>query len=179
MKKVSEWEKFEKIYELYEQKMYYLAVAILKDEGLAEDTVHEAMLHMTGYLPSLQDVNSTECYGLLKKLTKNAAIDMYRRRHRENLIYVQFDEEAEGEDAAVELGNPERCIEVLYSRELLKRCTEDMPDSLKELLKLKYMCGLDNREISELLGISAVSVRKRDERLKKFIYNKVGETYEQ
>lgn len=179
MKKVSEWKKLEKIYELYEQKMYYLAFAILKDEGFAEDAVHEAMLGMTSYLPAMEDTASPGCYSLIKRLTKNAAIDIYRRRRRENIICVQFDEEPEGAGSLTELGNPERCIEVLYSKELLKQCMKDMPDSLKELLKLKYMCELDNQEVSELLGISAASVRKRDERLKKFILNKVGETYEQ
>lgn len=178
MKKISQREKMEKIYELYEQKMYYLALAVLKDEGLAEDCVHEAMLRLTAYLPSIKDCGSAKCYALVRKLTKNAAIDIYRRRRRENRICAPFDEETQERDATVERGNPERCVEILYNRDLLKRCMEDMPASLKELLKLKYMCGLNNREIGELLGISAVSVRKRDERLKKFIYDKVGESYE-
>ena len=36
----------EKCYKLYEQKMYYVALSILHDSGLAEDAVQEAFMKL-------------------------------------------------------------------------------------------------------------------------------------
>lgn len=167
-------DKLEEIYLLYEQKMYHLAFSVLKDEGLAEDAVHDAILKIINYLPKIQKTDSFECRSLVMKITKTTTIDLYRSSHKEQISSAELDEEL----LNTSQNNIDSYIEETAAKFLINRCMKDMPDSLKEIVKLKYYCQLSNQEISQILQVSMDVVRKRDERLKRFIKEMAGENYE-
>ncbi len=74
--------KLEEIYRLYENKMFYLAFSILRDEGQAEDVVHNSIIKLVDYLPKIKAGDSPECRALVMKVTKSTAIDLYRATRR-------------------------------------------------------------------------------------------------
>lgn len=163
--------KLEEIYRLYESKMYYLAFSILCDEGQAEDAVHNSIIKVVEYLPKLKAVDSPECRALVMKITKSTAIDLYRATRK-----------ISGESDVELIEDSQNDIDIFLdefaAKNIITQCLNTMPDSLKEIVKLKYFCQLSNGEVAEVLQVSVDVVRKRDERLKKFIKDKVGEQYE-
>ncbi len=170
----SSTDRLEQIYRLYEQKMYYLAFSILKDAGLSEDVVHDSILKIMNYLPGIKKVDSPQCRSLVMKITKTTAIDRYRTLHKELTSFEELDEE----HLLVEENELEDFLDGINASRLIQQCVEEMPDSLKEIVKLKYYCQLSNQEIAQILEVSMDVVRKRDERLKRFIKEKAGDNYE-
>ena len=51
--------KFERLYYKYRRLMFTCAKEILKDDVLAEDTVHEAFLRLTKYMKKYMRLNVT------------------------------------------------------------------------------------------------------------------------
>lgn len=167
-------DKLEEIYLLYEQKMYYLAFSVLKDVTLAEDAVHDSIIKIMNYLPKIKRTDSPECKSLVMKITKTTTIDIYRSRRQNTLSFKEIDDEQLPDNK----DDIESCINSINARFIISQSIQDMPESLKEIVKLKYYCELTNREIAEILQVSTDVVRKRDERLKRFIKEKAGEQYE-
>ena len=73
----------EACYELYEKKMYYLALKILNDEMAAEDSVHNAFVKLIEGIVIFSDPESDDCKKYIITVTKNAAIDIYRKKKKE------------------------------------------------------------------------------------------------
>ena len=48
----------EEIYKLYEQKMFYIAFSILKDESAAEDAVQNAFIKLINNISRVKDPDS-------------------------------------------------------------------------------------------------------------------------
>jgi len=49
------------------------------------------------------------------------------------------------------------------------KCINELPDTYKEILILKYSSGFSNVEIAEILEVSEVNVRKRISRARKLL----------
>lgn len=163
--------KFEKIYDTYEQTMFYVANRILKDIHLSEDAVHQAFLRIIDNLDKIEEINCHKTKGFIVIITENIAIDLYRKRKREACI--SFDEiEIYVEDTANTAPMFENEIEQAIAK---------LPVNYLTVFKLKYSHGYSDKEISELLHITEANVRKRIERGKKKlteILSKEGEILE-
>ena len=85
----------EACYELYEQKMFRVALAILRDETLAEDAVQDAFIK---YYKSLSSFKG-ECSELtwIRKIVKNLWIDQQRKKGK--IEYVSLSEDLIDEEA--------------------------------------------------------------------------------
>lgn len=167
-------DKMEELYRLYEQKIYHLAYGVLHDEGLAEDVVGDTMMKLVPYLHGIKKADDPKSKALVMRIARTTAIDGYRALHKENRI-----PEENLEDFAGESGHKtEECIEALDARRLIAQCLPDMPEILKEYMYLKYYYQFENREIAQILQVSTDVVRKRDERLRKYIKERVGGEYE-
>lgn len=144
----------ERLYREYRSPMFRVALAILRDEGLAEDAVQQSFLKIFQNFEKIDrsDCNKTRSFIVI--LVKNTAIDLYRRRGRENVISFEDlerplpDRETQPEDRAIAKLEGER----------LSACLAKMEDKYANLLLLRYYHGYQNREIAELLGMSQAQV---------------------
>ena len=59
--------------------MFYVANDILKDNYLAEDAVHKAFLKLINHLDKIWETESQKTKSFIVIITKNIAIDMYRK----------------------------------------------------------------------------------------------------
>ena len=100
----------ETCYRLYEQKMYAVAYRILKDRYLAEDVVQETFLKLMRKNVYFEDAESTECKGYLIKTLKHSAIDIYRKREKEQEREFLSDDASEYEGETT--GNHNRLMAV-------------------------------------------------------------------
>lgn len=72
----------EELYELYEQKVYYVAYSILNNIQQAEDTVQETFITLYKNLEKLHNLNIQELKRYILRVAKNKAIDSYRKNKR-------------------------------------------------------------------------------------------------
>lgn len=156
--------KFEEMYNKYKNLMLYIAFDILKDNYLAEDAVHMAFMKIVSNFKeyNFEDDNKTKSFVAI--LAKNTAISMYRKRKKtieiniENLSREKYDFDSISEEMKVDF---------------IKEEIKNMNDVYKDVLMLKYFNDFDNKEISKILEISESTVRKRLERARKILEEKL------
>ena len=73
----------EQIYHDYEQTMYHAAFAVLHNKQDAEDAVHEAFVRLITNIDRLAAIEKKKQKSFVIIVTRNIAIDTYRRRQRE------------------------------------------------------------------------------------------------
>ena len=76
----------ERLYREYRTPMFRIALAILRDEGLAEDAVQQSFLKIFQNFEKIDRTDCNKTRSFIVILVKNTAIDLYRRRGRENVI---------------------------------------------------------------------------------------------
>ena len=158
--------KLEQIYEKYHQAMFAIAYDILNDQLVTEDAVHSAVLKVIKCLDDLDLGQPDKLWNTVAKITRRTAIDLYRKRKREQKItsldvLEDWRLPAELKDIFWELPEENRIIEAI-------KC---MPPLYREVFIMKYQHHYENKEIAEMFGISEDSVRKRISRGKR----KLGE----
>lgn len=78
----SDQTKFEELYLTYKKTMFYVATDILKDAYLAEDAVHQAFIRIIENLDKINQIDCHKTRSFIVIITKNIAIDNYRKRKR-------------------------------------------------------------------------------------------------
>lgn len=189
----------EECYRLYEQKMYRVAYRILNDEGQAEDAVSEAFIRLMKKDVFFEDAESDDCKRYIIKVIKNVSINIYNKNKREQeLIYLSDREDTYGGkiqkadyfgvsnktdniydiiDHASSLNDPASIIVNMELEEYISY----LPDKYYDVIDCLIYKNLSVKETSVELNISEVNVRKRFERAKAMLRNRVkGECdYEQ
>ena len=189
----------EECYRLYEQKMYRAAYRILNDEGQAEDAVSEAFIRLMKKDVFFEDAESDDCKRYIIKVIKNVSINIYNKNKREQeLIYLSDREDTYGGkiqkadyfgvsnktdniydiiDHASSLNDPASIIVNMELEEYISY----LPDKYYDVIDCLIYKNLSVKETAKYLNISEVNVRKRFERAKAMLRNRVkGECdYEQ
>lgn len=154
------------LYELYEQKMYAAAYAILHSVEQAEDAVQDSFVKAVSYLGEMNRPDSTKTARLMMRILKTTAIDQYRKNNTEN-ERLQNDTVSQ----SMMKVSPLRVEEQTLIRELL----QDLPQRYLEVVKLRSYYGFSSKETAAILSISTASVDKRMERAKKQILSRLNE----
>lgn len=158
--------KFERIYRQYKNLMLSCAFSILKDESLAEDAVHDAFMRILKNLDKIDEVQSPRTRGFVVVITENTAKTLYNKMNRVKL--VELDDNIPMDESVEQ--NAEQAI----TAEFIAQKIDELPDNYKNVMLLKYLNGLNNKEISNALGLSDTLVRKRLERGRKALGNLLG-----
>lgn len=144
--------KFVILYEKYRYLMQKVATDVLQDCFLAEDAVHNAFMHLAKNVSKVDDIESVATKRYLITITKNAAIDIYRKRRIHMQKEIHIDELTED----VQLSYAETDVENSVL-EVLK----NLPVKYRDIFLLKYSANLENSEIAKLCGIQEGAVRQR------------------
>lgn len=153
--------KFEKIYFKYRQLMFQVANGILKDEYLAEDAVHKAFIKIMKHLDKIKEIECPKTKAFSVIIVKHTAIDLYRKRKRENTVQIE-------EEVLVEYRATTVDQEVIDKVENpLTAAILALPYHYSEIILLKYNHNYTDKQIAGLLGLSEDNVKKRLQRAKK------------
>ena len=161
----------EDCYELYEQKMFRVALAVLHDEKLAEDAVQDAFLQLIRHKVYFRKADSDDCKRYILTTIKNASINIYNKRKNENKI-VSFTENLEavcGDQAVM----PED------TNDTGAECTplmNSLPEKYYDVVECLVVRDYSVQETASKLGITEANVRKRYERAKKMMRQAVEQT---
>jgi RNA polymerase sigma-70 factor (ECF subfamily) len=160
----------EELYELYEQKIYYVAYSVLHNIQQAEDTVQETFITLYQHLGKIQSLNTQEQKRYIMRIAKNKAIDSYRKNKRRGILLEEYERETTNEADE----NIEDWEQNLMSEVQIDGLLTSLNESYKHVFKYKVFYDLNYQEISELMGITEANVRKQFERARKQILHIIG-----
>ncbi len=171
LENVDTQEKFTLIYEKYIRLMHKVANDVVNDKYLAEDIVHETFLKLCNDFSLVDEVDSKKTMNLLVIMTRNTAIDFYRKRNKnmENEVYLEDLENHQ------DIASPDEYFSKKDEYAEFKNLIMNLAEKDKEILLLKYVNEYKNSEIAGIMGISEVNVRKKIERAKKALKNLIKE----
>lgn len=170
-----EREKFETLYLTYRNIMLARAKQILRDQYLAEDAVHEAFIRIAKNINRIDVSNCHKLKSFLVVVVDNVSKTMYVKKKKENII--QYEEIIGpgqlGEDILDKIVTDFQAVEIADKIECL-------PEKYSQALMLRYIHGLSDKEISNILGLSHAATRKRLQRarVKLALLLEEGDTYE-
>jgi RNA polymerase sigma-70 factor (ECF subfamily) len=156
----------ELFYELvrpYERRVYAAALAILRNESDAEDTVQEAMLKA---LANIRQFRAEARFSTwLIQITVNEAL-MRRRRERTRMTEaIEDNRDEEGEYTPRDFADwreiPSEALERKEVRQRLAEALASLDRKYREVFVLRDMEQLNIQETAEALGISVASVKTR------------------
>jgi RNA polymerase sigma-70 factor (ECF subfamily) len=147
----------------YERRVYAAAMAILRNEADAEDTVQEAMLKA---LANIRQFRAEARFSTwLIQITVNEAL-MRRRRERTRMMEAIDDRrEEEGDYTPRDFADwreiPSEALERKEVRQKLASALASLDRKYRQVFVLRDMEQLNIQETAEALGISVASVKTR------------------
>jgi len=153
--------KFNEIYRKHRGMMYRVAFSVLKNTQDTEDAVQEAFFKLAKIISRIDEVSAKKTEAFLVILSRNTAIDLYRTKHHEQ-YRMEFDEENDMD--GIESTATRDILSGIISKEGYRRLVElieEMSDTYKDTMKLRFVFEWSNGEIAELLGISKNAVEFR------------------
>lgn len=156
--------KFAKLYQKYESGMYNIAFSILHDRHLAEDAVQEAFIKLIKYLPEIESISCHKTKALIVIIVKSAAIDLYRKRKK---MYEVESVEVDEDIPVQELPLNHLIAEESYYEFKVK--LRKLNKEYRQIILLKYLYELSNREIADYLCVSDDVVRQRISRARRAV----------
>lgn len=166
----NEKEKLELLYRKYKVLMLNRAYEILRDGKLAEDAVHSAFLKVLKNLSKLDEVESIKTKAYIMVVLENTAKTMYTKEK----IYMS----SELSENIPDITNVQRDTEVKLTAEAAAEKIALLPEKYRDVLILRYINELNDKEIASALGISASAARKRLQRAREKLRTLLGGDYE-
>jgi RNA polymerase sigma-70 factor, ECF subfamily len=158
---IDDFEKIVELYNLYEQKMYHVACSILHDTWQAEDAVQEAYIKLINNINQLNEPDSYETKKYIIMITKNTAIDIYRKNQRAIIQQTAIEEDfwiCNSQHQTYSLSSEFEEDNDAY--ELIKQ----LPEIYRDVLQKRSIEQLSVKDTAAVLQIRENTVRKRYER---------------
>lgn len=148
----------------YKGLMMKLCLQITGNREDAEESFNDALLAIHLHQSKINDINSKEARNYIYTVTRNAALKkkVSQSKHTNNVTFsdveglINIDGEPDINVFRDEYGFSQEIADALKSLS-----TED-----RDLVCYYYGAGYSYKEISEIMGVSAVTLRKRMERCK-------------
>jgi RNA polymerase sigma-70 factor (ECF subfamily) len=147
------------IYELYLSPVYRYVFIRVREKTLAEDITQTVFLKVYEALARFEDTGKTPLAYFLT-VARNTLIDHFRKRREITPASDEFDFDLiEGNDPT-----PLEESELREARELLYEALDKISEGERQVLTLKYLNSLSNKEIAELTGKTEENIRQLQSR---------------
>lgn len=134
-------------------RMKRTALAILREPSAAEDAVQDTFVRCIRKIDTLRSLPEAARAVYLITAVKRNALNRLQKRGRQASVPI---EEIEIGDTSASV--EERAINSLTVEEV-KRAVSKLPESLRDVLRYKYLLELRDGEIAKALGVSKSTVR--------------------
>lgn len=131
-------------------RLYAIAQRILRDAGLAEDALQQALISAWRELPNLRDPEKFIAWATRLLVHECYAEARRRSRMTSSIRLLPADGPAAPDD-----------ISGFIDRDQLERGFRRLPDDQRAVLVMHHYLGLEPAEIAETLGVPAGTVRSR------------------
>lgn len=141
--------------------MLYIARQILKDQNKAEDAVSQTFVKLIDKLQKFSFENCNKTRGLIGILVKDICYDMLKTEKSKRSISIdECDLPSDSDDPPFDQFLSEENYKIMLDSLSL------LSEKANNILRLKYLYGYSDQEISEFLNISPENVRVRIHRAK-------------
>lgn len=158
---------FEKIYRLFNGRVYNFVFSIIRDSSLAKDLTQDTFLLIWDRRANIDGANNLE--GYIFTVAKNAVYQHIRRKLLLQKYINNSETNLEPENAGIE----QKLDNKLFEEDVLKLINE-LPESRKKIFLLFWKSDMSYREIAELLSVSEKTVATQIHRSLQFLREKFG-----
>lgn len=151
---------FEAIYERFKDYVYRVAFFVLRHEQEAEDATQETFLDLLKALPKYDIHGPARFETWLYRVTVNRARMHMRRKRLSSEEWEAIEERLERLPVPDEEQPEERILMADQARRVW-RAVNDLPDTHRIAVVLRYQQTLSYEEIADVLGISIGTVKSR------------------
>ena len=156
------WDRFRKgdvtafshIYELHVQALYQYGMKLSSDSAFVMDCIHDLFVDLNHHHKTIEVINNMRSY-LIRSL-RNRIFRSLKSRDRTGYDAI------ENHPFLLEAAFDEQLDELETTRKKRRRLREalnKLPDRQKEVIYLRYINGLSNEEIVQIMGINYQAVR--------------------
>ena len=165
---------FEQIVNLYEKKIYNMALRYCNNSDDAMDISQEVFLRLYRFLPKFNGESQFSTW--IYRITMNVCHDFAGKKN--GITEVSFDAKSDDdEDYTVEIADerfsPENELEKKELREIIKQGIADLDEAYRDAVIMRDINGLAYEDIAEILQIGVGTVKSRiargREKLRKFL----------
>lgn len=168
------------LFEAYADRLYRLALGLLRDPAQAEDVVQETFLAAMTHLDRFEGRSRVSTW--LYRVAYNAALTRLRRKPEEP---PPADEPEHEEARSVPLPraliewrmSPEQILADHEAREQLDQAIGHLPESLRAVFLLRDVEGLSTAETAEALGLSEGAAKVRLHRARLALRERLAEYF--
>lgn len=161
-------QKIEILYKQYHRLMYKIAYEVLHNRGDVEDVLHDSFIKVAKNMQNIGDPDSKETRNFLAVITKNTALDVYRKKKRRWNREANFKEVYDSSAPRTYMRSS-----IDGDAQFLVEAIRNLPDKYRLPLSLKYTNQYSLKEISEMLNISETNVKQRIFRAKKMLEEEI------
>lgn len=152
---------FTQIYNVYKDKIYFMAINFFKDEQIAEDIVQETFMKV---IQDIKTLKSPEAFHIwILRIAYRTCIDQTRKKMY--AMQEELDEEVEDQQTPTVI----RQMKSQEISETVLKIIESMAPSLRYVCILRFYEGLSVKETAEVLGITENAVKVRTNRAKSYL----------
>jgi RNA polymerase sigma-70 factor (ECF subfamily) len=168
---------FEIIMRRYNQRLYRVARAILRNDGEAEDVMQDAYVRAYEHLD--QFAGRAKFSTWLTRIAVHEALARQHRRNRYQDLEPMSEQEGDPMDRFASLAlNPEQQASNSEIRRLLEEAVEKLPDAYRTIFILRDVEGMSTTDAADALEITEENVKVRLHRaralLRKSLYARAG-----
>lgn len=156
------------LYEEYEQRVYKIALSFFRDVDRAEEGVNDVFERVCKNIVRFRALGCNETTALIVSYSKNLFTDTLRRDKVIN--FEELDEYSEADTFHVE--------DFVVDKERFQsfvKCIKALDQKYADVCDLKYLVGMNDADIAEVLNISPGNVRVRLHRSKAMIIKQLSE----
>lgn len=142
---------FDKVFELYQSKVFGIAIKVLKDQIFAEEVTQEVFIGLWTNRKKLEHILTPDAY--LFRVTKNKCIDYLRKitTDKKNISIIW-----ENLNAPIQI---EPDIDLNEIKNKLQSAIQQLPTKRKEIFILSRVFEMDYATIASKSGISINTVK--------------------
>jgi len=144
--------RFRRLVKQHQDRLYSLALHLLGNSAEAEDVVQDTLIKLWHQLPGL---DSERIRPWLLRVTRNASIDLIRRRQHQQAYALA----AGAEGQAVVTTTPVEALEDATLNQRLSGAIGELKEPFRSLILLREVQGHSYQEVAEVLDLSIEQVK--------------------
>lgn len=148
-------EQIERLYQEYRLPLWRYAFKLLHDEHLANDVVQSVFVKAIEKSELISSLDCNKCRAYFVIMVRNLSYTLYRQQKSHPMVGLAELEDFLS-DAAEE---PEEALIRQCEQEEVHKMLGQLHESYRDVLTMKYLYGMSDPEIAEVMGIKPASVR--------------------
>ncbi|MCA1056115.1 RNA polymerase sigma factor [Rossellomorea aquimaris] len=156
---------FEDVYHQFHRLIYHIAYKLTKDAHLSEDIVQETFMKAYRKWDTLIDFRKIQAW--LSCIANRTAIDFIRKESKRREDPVDDHGDYDSPFIAHSCGMVESELDLHLLEEEIEAGIRMLPASQQEVLRLKAIQGLSDKEIAQKLDLNPATVKTRYHRARK------------